>query len=413
MAGMGRVLVAHDDAVWRVRTDPEGVRVASASHDGTVRVLSLDGAGGAVETLGGHAQGHNSVCWSRGGHQLISGSPDGKVRVFDASNLSAPPKTIDVGGGGVYSVDCGGADGLILTGCVDGGIRVVSAAEGRVVREVKGAQHMTAVWAVNWSPSGTRFASGDNACKVWVWSAATWSAERELAGHSGHVFGSVRWSSDSERIVTACWGDHKVRIFLASTGALERTLEGSGMQRPFDADWSPDGHFVAVVGDDTKVRVWDVRTGAQVRCFEGHSNEVSGVCWGAGDVIVSGGGDLTVRAWSVSDLCEPTPRRREREGRERREAEAARERLEAEAARRAEVEALVAPERRAKEAALAELADVSAREERTRAELQREREARQLLENAVAELTQQRDAANARLQEALLRLRQLELRGTE
>jgi WD40 repeat protein len=397
------VLTSHEEYVWRVRTDPGGLRVATASADGTVRVLSLEGAGVEVVTLEDHADTPSSVCWSRDGQWLINGSPDGKVRVFDASDLAAPPKAIPAGDGGVWSVDCGGPDGLILAGCGDGGIRVVSAAEG-VLRELKGAEHTAAVYGVNWSPSGTRFASGDHTGKVWVWSAVTWSAERELTGHGGAVHGRVRWSPDNERIVTACWTDHKVRIFLASTGALERTLEGSGMRYPYDADWSPGGHFVAVACYDKTVRVWDVRTGAQVRCLEGHTGEVFCVCWGAGDVLVSGGGDNTVRAWSVSDLCRRSEPRREREERERRDEEAA---------RRAEVEAAVAPERRAKEAALAELADLSAREERTRAELQREREARQLLEDTVAELTQQRDAANARLQEALLRLRELELRGAE
>ena len=113
----------------------------------------------------------------------------------------------------------------------------------------------------------------------------------------------MRWSPDSSRVLTAC-DDKKVRIFSASTGALERTMEGSGMGDQNDADWSPNGALVASVGDDEVVRVWDARSGALVRSLEGgHAAEkIYGVDWTRADLIVSCGEDKTVRVWDVSDL---------------------------------------------------------------------------------------------------------------
>jgi WD40 repeat protein len=112
----------------------------------------------------------------------------------------------------------------------------------------------------------------------------------------------MRWSPDGSRVLSASW-DKKVRVFVASTGALERTIEGSGMEGLSGADWSPDGALVVSVGGaDKVVRVWDTRSGALVRSLAGHTGRILGVDWTRRDVIVSCGEDTSVRVWDVSDL---------------------------------------------------------------------------------------------------------------
>jgi WD40 repeat protein len=113
--------------------------------------------------------------------------------------------------------------------------------------------------------------------------------------------GGVRWSPDGARVAAAYDGVHKVCVFDASSGALERTLEGEGMRGPLDVDWSPDGRFVVAGGEDAALHVWDVRGGGKVLVLEGHTGKVCSVRWAAtGDVIVSGSADGSVRSWDVA-----------------------------------------------------------------------------------------------------------------
>ncbi len=300
------VLEGHSSWVSHVRMSPDLSRIATGSADGTVRVWRRDDAGGytAEAVLAGHDNGNGvPAAWSADSQQLVTGDDAGNLRVYDASDWSAPRTTIDVGGRKVRSVSVRTSDGLVLAGCGDGGIRVVDVSTGRVEHTLTGV-HKKHVLGLNWSPAGTHFASGDWDGKAVIWSASTWAPVHwapvhELRGHDGVISGSMRWSPDSSRVLTAC-RDDKVRIFSASTGALERTMEGSGMGDQNDADWSPNGALVASVGDDEVVRVWDARTGALVQSLAGEKGWIRGVDWTRGDVIVSAGN--AVRVWNVSDL---------------------------------------------------------------------------------------------------------------
>jgi WD40 repeat protein len=67
-----------------------------------------------------------------------------------------------------------------------------------------------------------------------------------------------------------------------------------------DAAFSPDSRFVATVGDDTALRVWDVTTGKQVdEAFE-HFSFIKSLIW-VGDNIVTGSWDKTAIVWDVAD----------------------------------------------------------------------------------------------------------------
>jgi WD40 repeat protein len=60
-----------------------------------------------------------------------------------------------------------------------------------------------------------------------------------------------------------------------------------------------DGQQVASAGADGTVRVWDVRSGREVSCFEGHDGPVGEVRFGPNRRLLSGGHDGTVRLWEA------------------------------------------------------------------------------------------------------------------
>ncbi|MFL5332316.1 MAG: WD40 repeat domain-containing protein, partial [Geminicoccaceae bacterium] len=65
---------------------------------------------------------------------------------------------------------------------------------------------------------------------------------------------------------------------------------------------SPDGKSLLSGGEDRTVRLWDLKTGKELRRFEGHGDKVRAVAFSAdGKQAVSGTilGDATLRIWDV------------------------------------------------------------------------------------------------------------------
>jgi WD40 repeat protein len=70
--------------VWGVAFSPDGRRLASGSHDGTVKVW--DGATGTeLVTLKGHAGTVWGVAFSPDGRRLASAHQDGSIKLWETS----------------------------------------------------------------------------------------------------------------------------------------------------------------------------------------------------------------------------------------------------------------------------------------------------------------------------------------
>ncbi|NOT57750.1 MAG: WD40 repeat domain-containing protein [Deltaproteobacteria bacterium] len=64
--------------------------------------------------------------------------------------------------------------------------------------------------------------------------------------------------------------------------------------------WSPDGNFVATGGNDGSIRIWDTKSGQEVRMLVGHRNAVRSVAWSPdGRWLASGSADNTVKMWEA------------------------------------------------------------------------------------------------------------------
>lgn len=130
---------------------------------------------------------------------------------------------------------------------------------------------------------------------------------RSFAGHESQVY-AVAFGSLGQTAVSA---DSKGNIILwtVATGAEIRRFEGFA-QRVNAVDVSPENKYV--VGgacgnfDDSNICnggtiiLWDFETGAEIRRFEGHENEITTLEFSPeGDKLLSGSSDQTVRLWDV------------------------------------------------------------------------------------------------------------------
>src|SRR5215469_461355 len=110
------------------------------------------------------------------------------------------------------------------------------------------------VWALAWSPDGTRLAVAGRSKTVRVLDATTLKTRLSYRDHQ-HPILRVAWSPDSQRIASA-GQDNSVQVWDAKNG-LRRFTSRSRSPVAGGLAWSPDGQRLAA-GVGTTIRIWDI-----------------------------------------------------------------------------------------------------------------------------------------------------------
>ena len=298
--------------------DPElGVLLAIAAvtryAPTSTAVLALDVALASLRVrcvLRGHDQAVNSVAWSPDGSRLLTALHDGTVRIWDAltgAEQARRPSPPGRRGAPVQATSAAWSPdgGRILATFANETACVWQAETGELQLTVDAGAGWVHCGA--WSPDGRFFATTSNSSTVLVWDANTGRQLHALEGHDGSVAGAA-WSPDGARILTTTSAP---RLWDAADGRELLRLEGH--ERPVPGAlwsaidvrglaWSPDGARVATSSAEGLVRIWDATDGGQVGILRGHEGLVRTVSWAAdGRWIASGGEDRTVRLWRAPE----------------------------------------------------------------------------------------------------------------
>ena len=258
---------------------PDGLRLASAGEDKTVRLWDPE-SGREVLGLRGHTDRCGCVAFSPDGWRLASASMDGTIRVWDAAPLRPDEHQ----------------EAFTFTGHKDDEIRTV------VV-----------------SPTSGKVASAGQGTAVKVWDWATSEPSRDVDFHNNVIF-SVAWHPNLERIAAAGWqGElHNVQVRDARSGAEVFTIwPGPEKLREayYAVAFSRDGRYLVTgsasgTGNESgAVQVWDAATGAPVVTLGKHNREVRGVVFSPdGRYLASASSDGVVKLWDATRLdVEQTP----------------------------------------------------------------------------------------------------------
>nr|AAX07507.1 WD-repeat protein [Gemmata sp. Wa1-1] len=126
-----------------------------------------------------------------------------------------------------------------------------------------------------------------------------------LKGHTKWVT-SVAFSANGSWIVTGSL-DNTAKIWDAKTGTEVRTLNGyTGIVNA--ASFSPDGKRIVTGSADHMVKLWDITTGVEVLTLKGHTGAVTSVSFSLdGSQIVSTSWDGTTKVWDSRPFRDSRP----------------------------------------------------------------------------------------------------------
>jgi WD40 repeat protein/predicted Ser/Thr protein kinase len=297
-------LRGHTRAVRAAKFSADGSRIVTVSADGTARVWNAR-TGSSVLTLMQQSVEVNSVAFSPDGSKIVTGNGfayygtvgdrSGAVCLWDARTGRRIRELKAHYGAKVWAIEFSPDGSRIVSGSLDGTACVWDAHTGGLCFRLK--RQSSEVRSVAFSPDGSRIAAAIADGTVRIWDVRTGSDILAFKAHRD-VAESVAFSADGSRIVTGGW-DKTARIWDARTGSRLLELNGHS-DRVTSVAFSPDTLHVVTGSLDKTGRVWNTHTGSLVLELKGHSDRVTSVAFSPDSSrIVTGSFDNTAQVWDA------------------------------------------------------------------------------------------------------------------
>ncbi|GGL13995.1 hypothetical protein Sme01_70790 [Sphaerisporangium melleum] len=295
--GLRGVLNGHSGPVTSVTFSPDGTELATAGHDGTVRLWDAATRRPIGAPMRGHGDWINQVVFSPDGTTVASAGGDGTVRLWDTKGhhpIGAPLAH----SGPVTSVAFS-RDGTQLVTVENGVVRRWDVATRGPVGAIRAGRPGGFARAA-FSPNGTLLATSDRDGAIRLRDTVTYRLiGAPLTGDAGPV-ASVAFSPDGTKLATA-GSDGNTRLWdIARRHVIGDPLR-AGANATLGVAFSPDGSVVATAGGDGSVQIWDVSTHRMLGSpLKIQSTAVITLAFSPdGTTLATAGADGTVRLWDV------------------------------------------------------------------------------------------------------------------
>jgi WD40 repeat protein/tRNA A-37 threonylcarbamoyl transferase component Bud32 len=293
------------DSFWALAFSPDGKWLATgsglhppgllASRLGEIEIWDA-ATGGSLGSWEAHASPVRAIVFSCDGHHLASASHDGCVKVWDAPTGTPLACFGHPDYDRVYTGVAFSPDGRKLAAsAINISLTLWDLGSGKIL--FGGQPQATEDYGVAFSPDGKRLATANSERTVNLWDAQTGQRIHTLRGHAEAVH-CVAFSPDGWPLASGS-ADGAVKFWDPQEAGEGLTLRGHN-STVWSVAFSPDGRRLASGGQDTTVRLWNPRSGRQVRTLSGHEGSVFRVAYHpSGKQLASAGSDLVVKVWDL------------------------------------------------------------------------------------------------------------------
>ena len=222
----------HNWRIYSVAYHPDGNRIISGSHDGSIKEWDTQ-TGECLRTYKGHLgwSGNtfiNAVSYHPDGSRLISGSNDKMIKEWDTQT-------------------------------------------GECIRNYESWSWIN---SVAYNPDGNRIISGSSV--IDEWDTQTGEKIHTYRGHKDHIF-TLAYHPDGNRIISGSGNtvtrslEHNVKEWDVQTRECIRTYEGHN-KNVNSVAYHPNRNRLISGSDDGTVKEWDTQTGECIRTYEGFTS---------------------------------------------------------------------------------------------------------------------------------------------
>ncbi|QDV33840.1 WD40 repeat domain-containing serine/threonine protein kinase [Tautonia plasticadhaerens] len=303
LAAWGRQLgevvraIPHPEHLAAVAVSPDGDRMATACHDGLVRVWDPDTEGPPIALR--HEGPATVVAFTPGG-ALISGDGSGWVIAWDLGRRAPRWRLRALAACAAIAVSPDGS-ACVVSGRDGDGVgvaRLVDLGGGTLIGEPMRHEGSVAILDVAYRPDGLALATAGHDGTVRTWDARTGAPGPLRLGHPMPAQ-VVAYSPDGARLLTGC-RDGRLRTWDAGLGvelAGPRPAHLSGIS---GLEFRPDGRVLLTVGWDATARLWDAATGRPIGPeLPHHLDLAAGTFFPDGRRIATVSNDFVARVWAA------------------------------------------------------------------------------------------------------------------
>lgn len=203
---------------------------------------------------------------------------------------------------GILSVDVHLEKDQILTGGADASVVVFDRPSGEILSSLSG--HTKRVNSVKFVPRDGFILTGsaDKTVKIWQGKEdSVYECKHTLRDHSAEVL-AVTLHATQNYFVTASSDKSWCFYDLSSGECLSQVSEPTMQEGYTSGAFHPDGLILGMGTADSLVRIWDVKSQANVAQFEGHAGPVTDISFSENGYFLATAAQDGVRLWDLRKL---------------------------------------------------------------------------------------------------------------